>query len=131
MIVQGKATLNDRYASLMFEVTNERFEELAGEALATLPSELSSRIENLAIMVEDEAPGHNLFGLYEGIPLTKRGPMSYNGVMPDRITLYQRAICRYCSNEEEVKAQIRKTVLHEVAHHFGISDPRLEELGWA
>jgi predicted Zn-dependent protease with MMP-like domain len=115
----------------MFEVTNERFEELAAEALATLPSELSSQIENLAIMVENEAPGHNLFGLYEGIPLTKRGPISYSGVMPDRITLYQAAICRYCSNEEEVKAQIRKTVLHEVAHHFGISDPRLEELGWA
>jgi predicted Zn-dependent protease with MMP-like domain len=115
----------------MFEVANERFEELAAEALATLPSELSSQIENLAIMVENEAPGHNLFGLYEGIPLTKRGPISYSGVMPDRITLYQAAICRYCSNEEEVKAQIRKTVLHEVAHHFGISDPRLEELGWA
>ncbi|HEY5104375.1 MAG TPA: metallopeptidase family protein [Acidimicrobiales bacterium] len=115
----------------MFEVTNERFEELAAEALATLPSELSSQIENLAIMVENEAPGHNLFGLYEGIPLTKRGPTSYNGVLPDRITLYQTTICRYCSNEEEVKAQIRKTVLHEVAHHFGISDPRLEELGWA
>jgi predicted Zn-dependent protease with MMP-like domain len=51
--------------------------------------------------------------------------------MPDRITLFQRAICRYCDTEEEVRAQIRKTVLHEVAHHFGISDPRLEELGWA
>jgi predicted Zn-dependent protease with MMP-like domain len=127
----GAALECDHYASFMFEVTNERFEELAGEALATLPSELSSQIENLAILVEDEAPGRNLFGLYEGIPLTKRGPISYNGVMPDRITLYQRAICRYCSNEEEVKAQIRKTVLHEVAHHFGISDPRLEELGWA
>ena len=115
----------------MFQVTNERFEELASEALATLPLELSSQIENLAIMVEDEAVGRSLFGLYEGIPLTKRGPTTYNGVMPDRITLYQTTICRYCNNEDEVKAQIRKTVLHEVAHHFGISDPRLEELGWA
>lgn len=121
----------DRYASLMFEVSNERFEELAGEALATLPSELASQIENLVIIVENDAPGHNLFGLYEGVPLTKRGPISYNGVMPDRITLYQSAICRHCSNEEEVRSQIRKTVLHEVAHHFGISDPRLEEMGWA
>jgi predicted Zn-dependent protease with MMP-like domain len=116
---------------MMFEISNERFEELAGEALATLPGELSSQIENLAIIVEDEAPGHNLFGLYEGIPLTKRSPISYSAVMPDRITLYQKAICRYCNNEDEVKAQIRKTVLHEVAHHFGISDPRLDELGWA
>jgi len=115
----------------VFQVTNERFEELASEALATLPLELSSQIENLAIMVEDEAVGRSLFGLYEGIPLTKRGPTTYNGVMPDRITLYQTTICRYCNNEDEVKAQIRKTVLHEVAHHFGISDPRLEELGWA
>jgi predicted Zn-dependent protease with MMP-like domain len=115
----------------MFTVSNERFEELAAEALATLPSDLSSQIENLVIVVEDDAPGHNLFGLYEGVPLTKRGPVSYSGVMPDRITLYQNAICRYCSSEEEVKVQIRKTVLHEVAHHFGISDPRLVELGWA
>jgi predicted Zn-dependent protease with MMP-like domain len=115
----------------MFEISNERFEELATEALASLPEELSSQIENLAIMVEDEAPGRSLFGLYEGIPLTRRGPMSYNGVMPDRITLYQKTISARCNNEDEVKAQIRKTVIHEVAHHFGISDPRLEELGWA
>jgi predicted Zn-dependent protease with MMP-like domain len=115
----------------MFEMPNERFEELATGALASLPPELSVHIENLAIMVEDEAPGRSLFGLYEGIPLTRRGPMSYNGVMPDRITLYQKTICSRCNNEDEVKAQIRKTVIHEVAHHFGISDPRLEELGWA
>lgn len=115
----------------MFQVSNERFEELAGEALASLPPELASQIENLAIMVEDEAAGRSLFGLYEGIPLTQRGPTTYNGVMPDRITLYQTTICRYCHSEADVKAQIRKTVLHEVAHHFGISDPRLEELGWA
>jgi len=116
---------------VVFAVSNERFEELAEEALATLPPELASQIENLAIIVADSAPGRNLFGLYEGIPLTKRSPISYSGVMPDRITLYQSTICRYCSNEDEVRAQIRKTVLHEVAHHFGISDPRLEELGWA
>jgi predicted Zn-dependent protease with MMP-like domain len=115
----------------MFEMSNERFEALATEALASLPPELSVHIENLAIMVEDEALGRSLFGLYEGIPLTRRGPMSYNGVLPDRITLYQKTICAGCHNEDEVKVQIRKTVIHEVAHHFGISDPRLEELGWA
>jgi predicted Zn-dependent protease with MMP-like domain len=115
----------------MFQVTNERFEELAAEALASLPLELSSQIENLAILVENQAVGRSLFGLYEGIPLTRRGPTTYNGVMPDRITLYQTTICQYCNTEDEVKAQIRKTVIHEVAHHFGISDPRLEELGWA
>lgn len=104
---------------------------MAAEALASLPADLASKVDNLAVMVEDESPGGNLFGLYEGVPLTKRSPISYSGVMPDRITLYQRTICRYCNSEAEVRAQIRKTVLHEVAHHFGISDPRLEELGWA
>ena len=123
--------ISDRYASLMFELSNERFEALAEEALKELPDELSSQIENLAIIVESQAPGGNLFGLYEGVPLTKRSPTSYSAVMPDRITLFQTTICRYCNNEDEVKAQIRKTVLHEVAHHFGIGDPRLKELGWA
>ena len=119
------------YAAVMFQMTNERFEELAGEALATLPEELSSQMDNVVILVENQAPGRNLYGLYEGIPLTKRGPISYSGVMPDRITLYQTTICQGCANEEQVRAQIRKTVIHEVAHHFGISDPRLDELGWA
>jgi len=119
------------YASMMFEISNERFEQLASEALASLPVELAAQIENLAVIVDDQAAGRSLFGLYEGIPLTKRGPLSYSGVMPDRITLYQTTICRHCMSEEEVIAQIRKTVVHEVGHHFGISDPRLEELGWA
>ena len=115
----------------MFTVTNERFEELVGEALAALPKSLADVMENVAIIVEDEAVGRSLFGLYEGVPLTNRGPMVYSGVLPDRITLYQTAICRYCNSEEDVKEQVQKTVIHEVAHHFGISDPRLEELGWA
>jgi len=88
-------------------------------------------MDNVAIIVEDEAPGKNLFGLYEGIPLTRRGFSSYNAVMPDRITLYQTTICRVCASEDDVRAQVRKTVIHEIAHHFGISDPRLDELGWA
>ena len=121
----------DRYAALTFEISSERFEELAEEVLTALPRELAAKIENLAIIIDDTALGENLFGLYEGIALTKRGPNSYGGVMPDRITQYQTTICRRCSNEDEVKARIRKTVIHEVAHHFGISDPQLEELGWA
>jgi predicted Zn-dependent protease with MMP-like domain len=115
----------------MFRVSNERFEELAAEAVASLPESLSSRMDNVAIIVEDEAKGRNLFGLYEGIPLTRRGFLSYNAVMPDRITLYQTTICQVCASEDDVRAQVRKTVIHEIAHHFGISDPRLEELGWA
>ena len=114
----------------MFLVTTERFEQLVADALDSLPAELGDAMDNVAIVVEDRAEGGRLFGLYQGIPLTKRGPESYRWVMPDRITLFQETICRACSTEEEVVAQVRKTVIHEVAHHFGISDPRLDELGW-
>ncbi len=115
----------------MYAISNERFEALALEAVASLPIELSREMDNVAIIVEDRAPGQPLYGLYEGIPLTKRGPLSYSAVMPDRITLFQTTISQSCSSEAEIRAQIRKTVIHEIAHHFGISDPRLEELGWA
>ncbi|HEY5252045.1 MAG TPA: metallopeptidase family protein [Acidimicrobiales bacterium] len=115
----------------MFVVSRPRFEELVADALDSLPPDLGQKMENVAVLVEDTAAGRNLFGLYQGIPLTSRGPSSYGWVMPDRITLYQDTICSVCSTEAEVVAQVRKTVIHEVAHHFGISDPRLEELGWA
>jgi predicted Zn-dependent protease with MMP-like domain len=115
----------------MFVVSREHFEQLVAEALDSLPPELGTAMQNVAVLVEDRAEGRSLFGLYEGIPLTKRGPDSYKGVMPDRITLYQQTICQVCSTEAEVVAQVTKTVIHEVAHHFGISDPRLKELGWA
>jgi predicted Zn-dependent protease with MMP-like domain len=115
----------------MFEVTRERFEELVADALDSLPPDLGKQMDNVAVLVDGQAQGRPLFGLYEGIPLTSRGPSSYRWVMPDRITLYQDAICSVCVNEAEVVAQVRKTIIHEVAHHFGISDPRLEELGWA
>jgi predicted Zn-dependent protease with MMP-like domain len=121
----------DRYASAVFAVSPDRFEELALEALDQLPAELARAIENVAVIVEDRARGRPLFGLYEGIPLTHRSPLSYSGVMPDRITLFQETISEVCYSEAELVEQIRKTVIHEVAHHFGISDPRLEELGWA
>jgi len=115
----------------VFTVSDKRFEELVGDALDELPEELAKSIENVAIIVADHADGRPLFGLYEGIPLTRRGPLSYGGAMPDRITIYQGTISAHCHDEAELVAQIRKTVIHEVAHHFGISDPRLEELGWA
>jgi predicted Zn-dependent protease with MMP-like domain len=115
----------------MFKVTRQHFEKLVADALDSLPPDLGREMDNVAVLVEDKAEGRPLFGLYEGIPLTKRGPTSYTGAMPDRITLYQDAITSVAANEAEVVAQIRKTVIHEVAHHFGISDPRLEELGWA
>lgn len=115
----------------MFVVTRERFEQLVADALDSLPPDLGKEMENVAVLVEESATGRSLFGLYEGVPLTKRGPASYSGVMPDRITLYQDTICSVCSSESDVIAQVRKTIIHEVAHHFGIGDPRLDELGWA
>ena len=115
----------------MFAVTRQRFEELVADALDSLPPDLGKQMDNVAVLVEDRAEGRRLFGLYEGIPLTNRGPTSYRWVMPDRITLYQDEISSVCSTEADVVAQVRKTIIHEVAHHFGISDPRLEELGWA
>ncbi|HVA02631.1 MAG TPA: metallopeptidase family protein [Acidimicrobiales bacterium] len=115
----------------MTSVSPERFDELVGDALAGLPPQFATAMENVAVIVEDHAEGRNLFGLYQGIPLTRRSPLSYGGVMPDQITLYQETISAHAQSEEELVAQIRKTVIHEVAHHFGIDDPRLEELGWA
>ena len=117
----------------MVEVLPERFEELVAEALDSIPEALGSYIDNVAVFVEDQRrPG--LLGLYEGIPLTKRAGygVSYNGLpMPDRITIFRLPICRMCADEAEVVRQVRITVVHEIAHHFGIDDARLGELGWA
>lgn len=115
----------------VFEVSPERFDELAAEAVRSIPPELAGHLENVAIFVQEESRHRNLFGLFEGVPLTRRSPLTYSGVMPDRITLYEKTICMHCDSEEEVRQQIRKTVVHEVAHHFGIGDARLRELGWA
>jgi predicted Zn-dependent protease with MMP-like domain len=114
----------------VFQVSRERFDELVAEEYESLPERFKRAIENVALIVEDHAEGRNLFGLYEGIPLTRRSPLSYGGVMPDRITLYQDTISAACFTEEQLVAQIRKTVIHEVGHYFGIDDPRLVELGW-
>jgi predicted Zn-dependent protease with MMP-like domain len=106
------------------------FEQEVEDALASLPRELGDVISNVAIVVEDEPPpGQPLLGLYQGIPLTRRGT-GYAGVLPDKITIYQGPLERlYGVDRESLRRQIRRVVLHEVAHHFGISDERLVELG--
>jgi predicted Zn-dependent protease with MMP-like domain len=86
-------------------------------------------MRNVAVTVEHGAGPPGLLGLYEGVPLTSR-TTRYAGVLPDRITIYQRAICAICTTENEVVEQVRRTVIHEVGHHFGIGDERLDELGW-
>jgi predicted Zn-dependent protease with MMP-like domain len=115
----------------MLEVPAEEFELLVDSALGTIPADLSRAMRNVAIFIEDESPptGLVLFGLYEGIPLTERGQW-YAGVQPDRITIFRMPILRYCRTRAEVVEQVAKTVVHEVGHHFGISDERLHELGY-
>ena len=86
-------------------------------------------MSNVAVMVQHEPGPPGLLGLYEGIPLTSR-TTGYAGVLPDRITIYRLAVCAVCASEAEVVAEVRRTVIHEVGHHFGIDDTRLTELGW-
>jgi predicted Zn-dependent protease with MMP-like domain len=105
------------------------FEEAVQAAMDTLPPDLSDAMSNVGIVVEDEPPpGMPLLGLYEGIPLTAR-TSGYSGVAPDKITIYRLPLERlYGHDPELLQAQIRRVVLHEIAHHFGISDERLREL---
>ncbi len=115
----------------MLEVTIEDFEILVSEALDTIPPELAALLDNVVIVVEDEAPQDDpeLLGLYSGIPLTERGT-SYAGVLPDRITIFRRPTLEICDERQDVVEEVRITVVHELAHHFGIDDDRLHELGW-
>ncbi|HTS98886.1 MAG TPA: metallopeptidase family protein [Streptosporangiaceae bacterium] len=102
---------------------------MVADALDSLPDELGRLMRNVAVTVEHGPGPPGLLGLYQGVPLTSR-TTGYAGVLPDRITIYRRAICAICSTEAEVVEQVRRTVVHEVAHHFGLDDRRLEELGW-
>jgi predicted Zn-dependent protease with MMP-like domain len=105
-----------------------RFEQMVGEALDTVPAALAAMMRNVVVVVEDGDNPH-LLGLYEGIPLTER-LSDYSAVLPDRITIYRLAICAICDTEADVVDEVRTTVVHEIAHHFGIDDDRLHELGW-
>lgn len=108
----------------------ERFEELVGDALDLIPPELARAIDNVVILVEDrntEEP--DLLGLYEGIALTERDT-TYAGALPDTITIYRDSLLEICDTEADVIEEVAITVIHEIAHHFGIDDDRLHELGW-
>jgi predicted Zn-dependent protease with MMP-like domain len=113
----------------MVEVDPGRFEEMVATALDSLPEELGRLMSNVAITVQHGPGPPGLLGLYQGIPLTSR-TTGYAGVLPDRITIYRLAICAACEREDEVVDQVRRTVIHEVGHHFGIDDARLTDLGW-
>lgn len=107
----------------------DSFERAVQEALDVLPPELAARLSNVAVTVESEPPpGEHLLGLYQGVPLTRRGAF-YGGVLPDKITIYRRPLERlYGADPHRLQVEIRRVVLHEIAHHFGISDERLVEL---
>jgi predicted Zn-dependent protease with MMP-like domain len=113
----------------MVDVAPDRFEEMVGEALDGLPPELGRLMRNVAIVVEHDAGPPGLLGLYRGVPLTER-TSQYSGALPDQITIYHQAICSLCATEADVVEEVRRTVIHEVGHHFGIDDDRLHELGW-
>jgi len=116
------------------EITAEQFEALVVAALDSIPDGLARRMENVAVIIEDDSRWGGLLGLYEGIPLTERaaGYGEFGNIpVPDRITIYRKPIVAMCADEAEVVHQVRVTVVHEVAHHFGIDDDRLDDLGWA
>ena len=115
----------------MLDVPRAQFELLVAEALDGIPEGLSGLMSNCVVLVEDDvAPGSpSLLGLYEGTPLTDRGEW-YAGVLPDRITIYRLPILAMCRDLDEVVDEVQVTVVHEIAHHFGIDDARLHELGW-
>ena len=115
----------------MLDVSAQEFEEVVGEALDGVPQELTRLMDNVAVFVEDEPPADepDLLGWYHGTPLTERG-WSYAGVLPDRIVVYRRPLLRMCSSRDELVDEVRITVVHEIAHHFGIDDERLHDLGY-
>jgi predicted Zn-dependent protease with MMP-like domain len=114
----------------MLDLDAERFEELVGDALDGIPQELGRLMDNVAVFVEDGTRNPWLLGLYQGVPLTRREQYGVGGAMPDRITIYREPILARCQTEADVVEQVRITVVHEVGHHFGISDARLHELGY-
>ncbi|GAA4128465.1 metallopeptidase family protein [Actinomadura keratinilytica] len=113
----------------MIEMSREAFEDLVAEALDSIPAELTEVMRNVVIIVEDDAPEPGLLGLYQGVPLTERGDW-YAGVLPDHISIYRNEILAICETPDEVVDEVRITVVHEIAHHFGIDDERLHELGY-
>lgn len=120
-----------------FPMSEDEFESAVSDALDRIPPELAKTMDNVAVFIEDDytpQPGEDpdtvLLGLYEGVPLTERDSWWDAGSLPDRITIYRLPILDICASREDVIEEVTVTVVHEIAHHFGISDERLHELGW-
>lgn len=117
----------------MVEMSRAEFEDAVRDALDLIPAELAEKMDNVVVLVEDDAPEDDpdLLGLYEGVALTERDEWWAAGSLPDRITVFRNPTLAMCESVEEVVEEVAVTVVHEVAHHFGIDDERLHELGWA
>jgi predicted Zn-dependent protease with MMP-like domain len=116
----------------VIDVPPARFEQLVADALDTIPPELAGLLDNVAVVVEEGHAHGGLLGRYDGVPLTQRDSWYGTGdlVMPDRVTIFRLPICAMAHDEDEVVREVGITVVHELAHHFGIDDARLHELGW-
>lgn len=115
----------------MIQMSDEDFDALVSEALDEVPAELLDLLDNVAILVEDEPEdGTDLLGIYEGTPLTERTDPWGPAQLPDRITIFRLPTLRMCRDADEVREEVAITVVHEIAHHFGIDDARLHALGW-
>ena len=112
-------------------MSRERFEELVTAAMDAVPSELTDLVDNCVVMVEDDPPADDpdLLGVYDGTPLTERDA-GYTMRLPDRITIFRNPLLDLCADEDELVSEVRITVVHEIAHHFGIDDARLHQLGY-
>jgi predicted Zn-dependent protease with MMP-like domain len=120
------------------EIGEPEFEQLVADALDSIPEALGRGMQNVAVTVADWPTSEQLggrrgtlLGLYQGVDLTRRSPLSYGGAMPDHITIFRGPITRLARDDADLRRIVTTTVIHEVAHHFGISDARLQELGWA
>ena len=116
----------------MVEMTRAEFEDAVRDALDEIPEELAAMMDNVVVLVEDAPPPDepDLLGLYEGTPLTERGDFWASGSLPDRITIFRLPTLDFCEDRDDVVEEVAVTVVHEIAHHFGIDDERLHALGW-
>ena len=122
-------------------MTREEFEDLVSEALDELPEEFAQRLDNVEVVIEDEPRPEllrsmgmdprrdTLFGLYQGVPLHLRGS-SYGGILPDKITIFYRPLLHACRTPDRIRQQVRRTVIHEIGHFFGLNDKVIRDLGY-
>jgi predicted Zn-dependent protease with MMP-like domain len=115
------------------DMSREDFEDAVRDGLDLVPADLAAQMDNVVVLVEDDAPPEDpeLLGIYEGVPLTERDLMWAAGSLPDRITIFRNPTLAICETRQDVVEEVAITVVHEIAHHFGIDDERLHELGWA